>query len=79
MAVGALEAPQTGLTIDELGRRAIRDKVVKFNALDLTRWLLQEGLAEIRDGRLVATSAVSNSASCCHPRFSDRLQSCRYP
>jgi hypothetical protein len=37
------------------GRRAIRDKVVKFNALDLTRWLLQEGLAEIRDGRLVAT------------------------
>jgi hypothetical protein len=46
-----------GLTIGELGRRAIGHRVVKFNALDLSRWLLQEGLAEIRDGRLVATPA----------------------
>jgi hypothetical protein len=51
VAVGALEAP-TGLTVEELGRRAIQDKVVRFNGLDLAHWLLKEGLAEIHDGRL---------------------------
>jgi hypothetical protein len=37
------------------GRRAINRSAVRFNALDLSRWLLQEGLVELRGGLVVAT------------------------
>jgi hypothetical protein len=60
VAAGALEAPTdrpTGLTVDELALRALHKNAVRFNGLDLARWMLREGLAEIREGRLVATSA----------------------
>ena len=43
------------MTVDELDRCAVHKNAVRFNGLDLARWMLREGLAEIHAGRLTAT------------------------